>query len=119
MNNVIKLFEKKYAKDHPDFMEGHRILTEMSDGDSRNVLKFIASIMVNEVRFGLGLDDMEIDQPLPLFDLINEQYKEAAEGCYLCDKTIDPNEEIPPEKQHVCMECSMKLDRIFNGWKMR
>ena len=75
--------------------------------------RFTISSLLQEVRYGLGLDEMpegiDEDEDLPIFDEINKLYMEAFKGCYFCNPWADMNDTTI----EVCPVCQMKIVKFL------
>ena len=59
------------------------------------IITFTLRAIELDCEIGLALgeyaDEKYLDIETPLFDKINNMYRDAAAGCYFCDKGVDPN----------------------------
>ena len=78
-------------------------------------IKGFLTVLRNETRIGLGLEEDETDDSLPFFEMIDYEYQEAANGCYFCSHT-DPNtDKFTPGSAKLCMMCAKKVVNILTA----
>ena len=79
--------------------------------------------VLREIRVGLGLviadneDELEKTEraggiALPLFEQVNEVYRQAAGNCYFCSDT-DP---YKGDGEHLCATCALKMRKVREYW---
>ena len=81
-----------------------------------------------EIKIGLGLVDVkEIEEEygiefdeneLEYFDEINALYAKRDEGCYFCDKSIDPNSDFFHKSTELCPMCQLKVANLLEFEKI-
>lgn len=92
--------------------KGRGLLASVPSEEAEETIRFIIDYIIEETKVGLGLVEVEGDIKTPIFDKIDDVYREASRkrNCYFCSGTdIDPNaDEFGPDT-HVCMHCTLKL----------
>jgi len=80
------------------------------------IITFTLRAIELDCEIGLALgeyaDEKYLDIDTPLFDEIDRMYQQAAEGCYFCDSSVDPNEEEFSSETPLCFMCRLKLSKI-------
>jgi len=92
--------------------KGRELLASVPAEEAEETIRFIIDYIVEETRIGLGLVHTEESVKTPIFDKIDDVYREASKirNCYFCSGTdIDPNDEEFNKDTHVCMYCTLKL----------
>lgn len=116
MTNIIDLTELLKAKQETDEEPpGVQALKSLDEETANMIITFILNMTLTEVRIGLGLEDIDEDIELKVFEKIDQLYDEAAGGCYFCSGSVDPNEVEFSEKTDLCMACSLKLGNFVQA----
>ena len=77
------------------------------------IVEFIVQYIEKEVGVGLGVIDAGETIETPIFDRIDDIYRDAASSCYFCAGTeIDPNEVGFTKSTKLCPICRMKLANV-------
>lgn len=77
---------------------------------ANEIMTFLLTYVMTEVRVGLGLVDTEEDPgELKIFEKIADIYEEAAGDCYFCSDAVDPNADEYGPDTRVCPMCALKL----------
>jgi hypothetical protein len=79
--------------------------------------------LIQEIKYGLMLDDLPSDyhpdSELMVFQQVNklyeQLYREAGEGCYFCDPTIDANKTEINIDTYLCITCQIKLANFMTA----
>lgn len=97
----------------PDWIEqGKAILDRLSEEDITAVVTLVVSAIVEDVKAGLAGN---LKEESPVFNAINQEYKNAAGECYFCNKEIDPNEIEFNQDTHLCLFCMLKAANILTA----
>ena len=111
INTISKYLTK--GKIYNDFQRAVRN-TDPTHLDS--IIKFTLRAVELDCQIGLALgeycDEKYLDVETPLFDEINNMYRDAACGCYFCDNGVDPNAEEFTSETPLCYMCRLKLTKI-------
>jgi len=92
--------------------KGRELLASVPSEEAEETIRFIIDYIVEETRIGLGLVHTEESVKTPIFDKIDDVYREASRirNCYFCSGTdIDPNEQEFGPDTNVCLHCTLKL----------
>lgn len=108
-NKVIDISHRWIETQEPGSAAVMDLLNAMPKEEANAILQFALVYMVKEVEAGLGLIDSDDDMELLAFEQIDKVYQKAAEGCYFCDKSVDPNETRMDKDTKLCMMCQLKL----------
>jgi|GEM_PF-4281494 len=89
----------------------------------RYLSKNQVAMLIQEIRYGLMLDDLppayHPDSELMVFEQVNKQYeqlyREAGEGCYFCDPHIDANKREFNLRTYLCITCQLKLANFMTA----
>lgn len=121
MNNIVditKILQGKIRKEQitePEeiWRKGHAILSKLSVEERALVVEFLTQYIVVEVQVGLGVIKADGFVSTPIFDRIDDVYRDAASDCYFCAGTeIDPNDVKFTNDTKVCPHCQIKLNNF-------
>jgi len=101
----------------PTREDAAKVITKLSDSDAKTLLAYVASQLFSEI-----IDGLEGGNPadLDFFRIVDEEYeKRKVKGCYLCDRSIDGNEQHFNEKTHVCLTCMAKIKSLITFYQVR
>jgi len=97
----------------PDWIERGRVaLGRLTENDATAIIALATSIIIQEVKAGLA---GALEDESPIFDIINQEIKNAAGECYFCNKDIDPNETEFNRNTHLCLFCMLKVANILTA----
>ena len=101
----------KILKDKDTWYEdGIAAINSLDPETANQVMTFLLTYVMTEVRVGLGLVDTEEDPgELKIYDKIADIYEEAAGDCYFCSDLVDPNADEYGPDTRVCPMCALKL----------
>ena len=91
--------------------EGQDILFKLTDKEAKVITAYIVNLVLADVKRGL-----EGEEPSPLFQAIDEEYRKASKGCYFHDNDIDGNETEFNLDSHLCLFCMVKLANILQAF---
>jgi len=120
MNKTINFHELWAEKHLPNVHQGYKVLAELSEEDAEALIEFLLYNITYEIRVELGLIELNEEQEKEyeannlgkLYEQVNAIYQEANQGCYFCDKEIDPNETFP-DNPGLCLICGMKMQKFL------
>lgn len=127
-NKIIDLADLLSKRQQPP--AGVKALRSIDEETANEIISFILNMTLAEVRIGLGLEDIDENVDLKIFEKIDDLYNEAASDCYFCSKEIDPNEIQFSLETGLCMTCRFKLanfvqalgidpGKVFKGMRTR
>lgn len=117
-NKIIDIAKWLGKKDDDWVKKAINIIDKLPPEQADLIVRFIASHIILEVETGLGLHPLpETDEELDLlfYHEIEDIYKEAAHGCYFCDKTIDANAVEITKDTPICAGCQLKAANLLTA----
>lgn len=112
MNKVETIYKEEDVVN-----EGTKILQSMSEEDASLVIETVKGVLILEIKMGLGLvetpNEFDDDDYFGFFERVDGLYRSTGDGCYFCDKSIDPNDFGFDENAEICPICQLKLANIF------
>lgn len=130
MADIIDISKRILKQENGWVEKGLSALASVSEEDARAIIDFFSQYTLKEIRIGLGLDEIDEDIELPIFNAVHKIYEEAAGGCYFCSDEVDPNAEQFGPDSKLCPMCQLKLanftealnipaDKVFKGMQRR
>lgn len=95
------------------------LLHQMDNRVAGTLVQGLVNYILLEVKSGLGLLPLDASKQdkldLKFYPQIDELYREAAQGCYFCDKEIDANAVEVNKVTYICANCQLKAANLLTA----
>jgi len=118
VTDIFKRIECTNEKNRQAIKRGLAHYADMDKQQAKELTMFVLAVVEEEVKAGLGLSEPAeevIDGcgELEIFEMINDLYQQAAEGCYFCDKSVDANAQEVNHDTRICPDCQLKAANLL------
>ena len=110
---------KKWKEDKTWYREGKEAMDAVGDRYADAIISFTLHCVELDCEIGLSIGDYAdeefIDIDTPIFNEIDNMYRDAAAGCYFCDNSIDPNADEFNQDTKMCLICQLKAGNLLTA----